>query len=40
MDAAEIVVGEVQRDSRSQVLPLFGERIGQAGQSANLHSHG
>ena len=39
MDAAEIVIRKVQGDSRSQVLPLFRERIGKPRQSANLHSH-
>ena len=40
MNAAEVVISEVQRDSCSQVLPFFRERIGEPRQSANLHSHG
>ena len=39
MHTAEVVIGEVQRDSCSQVLPLFRERISEPRQSANLHPH-
>jgi hypothetical protein len=40
VDTAEVVIGEVQSDSGSQVLPFFRERIREPSQTANLHSHG
>jgi len=39
MDAAEVVVGEVQAEGGPQVLPLLAEGIRQAGKPANLHPH-
>jgi hypothetical protein len=40
MDAAEVVVHEVQRDGGAVVLDLLGEGVGQAGESAHRHAHG
>ena len=40
MDSHEIVIGEVEGERRIVVLPFLAEGVGQAGESANLHSHG
>lgn len=40
MDAAEIVIHEVQRNRRFVVLDLLAERIGQASEAAHSHPHG
>jgi hypothetical protein len=40
MNAAEIVIGEVQGNRSFQVRQLLAERICQARQSAKLHTHG
>jgi len=37
--AHEIVVREVQRDSRAQVFELLGKAVGQARKPAHLHTH-
>jgi hypothetical protein len=37
--AAEVVVREVQRDSRFQVEQLLAESVRQARESADCHSH-
>ena len=39
MNSAEIVVGEVQRDSSFQVRQLFAESICEPCQPAKLHPH-
>ena len=39
MDAAKIVVCEVQAESGPKVLPLLAESVRQSRESANLHSH-
>ena len=36
----EIVVREMQRDSRAQVFDLLGEAVGQPRKPAHLHAHG
>jgi hypothetical protein len=38
--AHEIVVREVQRDSRAQVFDLLGKAAGQPRKPAHLHTHG
>jgi len=38
--AHEIVVREVQRDSRAQVFDLLGKAVGQRRKPAHLHTHG
>ena len=40
MLAHEIVVREVQRDSRAQVFNLLGKAVGQPRKPAHLHTHG
>ena len=40
VDAAEVVVGEVQRDGCFQVCEFLTESVGQARESADRHSHG
>ena len=40
MLAHEIVVREVQRDSRAQVFDLLGKAAGQPRKPAHLHTHG
>jgi hypothetical protein len=40
MNPDEIVVHVVDRDGRDVVLDLFGERIRESRESANLHPHG
>ena len=40
MHAAEIVVGEVQRDSGFQVRQFLAEGVCQPRESANRHPHG
>src|ERR1035441_7073107 len=40
MNTAEIVIGEVQRDSGFEVRQLLAERIGKPRQSPHLHPHG
>lgn len=39
VDATEIVVHEPKRDRCRVILYLLGERVGQAGEPANAHSH-
>jgi hypothetical protein len=38
--AHEIVVREVQRDSRAQVFDLLGKAVGRPRKPAHLHTHG
>lgn len=40
MDSHEIVIGETESERRVVVFPLLTESVSQAGESANLHSHG
>jgi len=40
MNTAEIVIGEVQRDSGFQVRQLLAERISEPRESSHRHSHG
>ena len=40
MDAHEVVVSEVQRHGRAQVLDLLAERVRQASKSSHVHAHG
>lgn len=40
MLAHEIVVREVQRDSRAQFFNLLGKAVGQPRKPAHLHTHG
>lgn len=40
MNAAEIIVREVQGDSGLEMRQLFAERIGEPGKPSHLHSHG
>lgn len=40
MNAAEVVVREVQRHGCGVVLDFLGETIGQACEAPNPHSHG
>lgn len=40
MLAHEIVVREVQRDSRAQFFDLLGKAVGQPRKPAHLHTHG
>ena len=40
MNAAEVVVREIQRKRRPVVLKLLRESVGQASESPNLHPHG
>jgi hypothetical protein len=40
VDAAEVVVREVQPERCRVVLQLLGEGIGQAGEAADAHPHG
>src|SRR5258708_20684598 len=40
MNATEIVIREVQRNSSFQVRELLAESVGQPRESAHLHSHG
>ena len=40
MNATEVVIREVQRDSGFQMRQLFAERVGKPCQTAHLHSHG
>ncbi len=39
MNAAEVVVREIQRKRRPVVLKLLRESVGQASESPNLHAH-
>ena len=39
MNAAKVVIGEVQRKHGSEVVPLFRERISQSGESADRCPH-
>ena len=39
MNAAEIVIGKMQRDSSFEMRQLFAERIGKPRKTAHLHSH-
>lgn len=39
MNAAEIVMDGVQGNSMAKVIDFFGERIGEPGEAAHLHSH-
>lgn len=39
MDSAEIVVSEIEREHRSEVIPLLAECVCQARESANRRSH-
>lgn len=40
MNAAEVVISEVQRTSGLQVVQFLAECVGQARKSANRHPHG
>ena len=40
VDAAEIVIHEVQRNSVAEVFHLFGKSIGQPGEPPHAHAHG
>ena len=40
MNAAEVVVSEVQSECGPVVLKLLREAIGQPGESSDVHSHG
>ena len=40
MDAAKVVVREVQGGRRFQVFQLLTESVGQPGQSPHAHPHG
>ena len=39
MRPAKVVVREVDREGRSEILPLLGECVGKPGQAAHLHPH-
>ncbi len=40
MDAAEVVIGKVQRDSPFQVVPLFGKTVGKPREPSHARMHG
>lgn len=40
MDTGEVVEHEVQRDRASVIVELLAERISQAGEPSDSHSHG
>jgi hypothetical protein len=40
VDAAKIVVGEMQAERSPQIFPLARKTISQPGESADLHPHG